>query len=95
MSTIKSAMIVGGGIGGLVTALTLHRVGASVRVFESVETIKALGVGINLLPHAVKVLTELGLGEELEKTGLPTAELMYVNKFGQKIWQEDRGIGAG
>ncbi len=95
MSTIKSAMIVGGGIGGLVTALTLHRVGASVRVFESVETIKALGVGINLLPHAVKVLTELGLGEELEKTGLPTAELMYVNKFGQKIWQEDRGINAG
>ncbi|MGX9134223.1 flavin-dependent oxidoreductase [Rummeliibacillus sp. JY-2-4R] len=95
MSTIKSAIIVGGGIGGLVTALSLHRVGASVRVFESVETIKALGVGINLLPHAVKVLTKLGLEEELEKTGLPTAELMYVNKFGQKIWQEERGKSAG
>ncbi|NHM33083.1 flavin-dependent oxidoreductase [Neobacillus terrae] len=95
MANIKSAIIVGGGIGGLVTALKLHRVGVSVRVFESVETIKALGVGINLLPHAVKVLTELGLAEELEKTGLPTAELMYVNKFGQEIWQEPRGIGAG
>ncbi|HWK23060.1 MAG TPA: flavin-dependent oxidoreductase [Ureibacillus sp.] len=95
MSTIKTAMIVGGGIGGLVTALKLHREGISVKVFESVETIKALGVGINLLPHSVRVLTELGLAEELEQTGLPTAELMYVNKFGQKIWQEDRGNNAG
>ena len=93
--SIKSAMIVGGGIGGLVTALKLHRVGVSVRVFESVENIKALGVGINLLPHAVRVLTELGLSEELEKTGLPTRELIYVNKFGSQIWQEDRGVHAG
>ncbi|KKK40096.1 hypothetical protein WQ57_01385 [Mesobacillus campisalis] len=88
-------MIVGGGIGGLVTALKLHRVGVSVRVFESVETIKALGVGINLLPHAVRVLTELGLSDELRKTGLPTRELIYVNKFGSQIWQEDRGVHAG
>jgi len=88
-------MIVGGGIGGLVTALKLHRAGISVKVFESVETIKELGVGINLLPHSVRVLTDLGLAEELEQTGIPTAELMYVNKFGQKIWQEDRGINAG
>ncbi|SFJ76733.1 2-polyprenyl-6-methoxyphenol hydroxylase [Halobacillus dabanensis] len=95
MSDTRTAMIVGGGIGGLVTALKLHRVGVSVRVFESVETIKALGVGINLLPHAVKVLTELGLDDELKKIGLPTAELMFVNKFGKKIWQEDRGLNAG
>ncbi|MFC7685317.1 flavin-dependent oxidoreductase [Ureibacillus sp. GCM10028918] len=95
MSNIKTAIVVGGGIGGLVTALRLQRVGVLVKVFESVETIKALGVGINLLPHSVKVLTELGLTEKLEKIGLPTAELMYVNKFGKKIWQEDRGINAG
>jgi len=95
MTNIKSAMIVGGGIGGLVAALKLHRVGVSVRVFESVDTINALGVGINLLPHAVKVLTELGLADELDKIGLPTAELLYVNKFGQNIWREPRGVEAG
>ncbi|MEH7121527.1 flavin-dependent oxidoreductase [Neobacillus vireti] len=95
MTNIKTAMIVGGGIGGLVTALKLHRGGVSVRVFESVENIKALGVGINLLPHAVRVLTELGLADELEKIGLPTAELIYVNKFGKNIWQEARGVDAG
>ncbi|MDN4494324.1 flavin-dependent oxidoreductase [Ureibacillus aquaedulcis] len=95
MSNIKTAIVVGGGIGGLVTALRLQRVGVLVKVFESVDNIKALGVGINLLPHSVKVLTELGLTEKLEKTGLPTAELMYVNKFGKKIWQEERGLNAG
>jgi 5-methylphenazine-1-carboxylate 1-monooxygenase len=95
LSKVKSAIIVGGGIGGLTTALRLQRVGVSVRVFESVENITALGVGINLLPHAVKVLTELGLADELSKTGLPTAELIYVNKFGKNIWQEPRGVDAG
>lgn len=95
LSKVKSAIIVGGGIGGLTTALRLHRVGVSVRVFESVETISALGVGINLLPHAVKVLSELGLADGLEQTGLRTAELIYVNKFGKSIWQEQRGIDAG
>lgn len=95
LSNRKTAMIIGGGIGGLITALKLNRVGVSVRVFESVETIKELGVGINLLPHAVRVLTELGLEENLKKTGIPTAELIYVNKFGKKIWQENRGLKAG
>jgi 5-methylphenazine-1-carboxylate 1-monooxygenase len=95
LTTKHSALIVGGGIGGLVIALKLHRVGVSVRVFESVEIIKALGVGINLLPHAVRILTELGLAEDLEKSGLPTAELNYYNKFGQQIWHEPRGLNAG
>ncbi|WP_373893562.1 flavin-dependent oxidoreductase [Virgibacillus sp. CBA3643] len=95
MSKTKTAIIIGGGIGGLVTALKLHRAGVKVRVFESVENIRALGVGINLLPHAVRILTELGLAEKLEKIGLPTAELSYFNKYGQQIWQEPRGVNAG
>jgi 2-polyprenyl-6-methoxyphenol hydroxylase-like FAD-dependent oxidoreductase len=46
------ALIVGGGIGGLTTALWLQRVGAEVTVFETVPDMQPLGVGINLLPHA-------------------------------------------
>lgn len=95
MTNQKSAMIIGAGIGGLVTALKLHRLGIKVQVFESVEEIRALGVGINLLPHSVKVLTELGLAEELDREGVRTAELAYYNKFGQLIWQEPRGLDAG
>ncbi|MFC7392058.1 flavin-dependent oxidoreductase [Scopulibacillus cellulosilyticus] len=95
MPKSDNVMIIGGGIGGLVTALNLHKAGFSVRVFESVENIRELGVGINLLPHAVRVLTHLGLSDELAKEGLPTSELIYCNKFGQKIWQEPRGKAAG
>jgi hypothetical protein len=47
-------------------------------------------VGINTLPHAVRELTELGLGDRLAQLGVPTRELIYTNRFGQRIWQEDR-----
>lgn len=88
-------LISGGGIGGLVAALSLHRAGHDVRVFESVPTLRPLGVGINLLPHAVKVLTGLGLADQLAEAGVATAELVYFNKFGQHIWGEPRGLAAG
>lgn len=56
--------IAGGGIGGLVTALRLHQAGFQVKVFESVKEVSPLGVGINLLPHAIRVLTNIGLQEK-------------------------------
>ena len=59
--------IVGAGIGGLTLALMLNRRGIDAQVWESVSEIKPLGVGINLLPHAVKELTELGLAEALAR----------------------------
>jgi 5-methylphenazine-1-carboxylate 1-monooxygenase len=89
------AMIVGGGIGGLTTALRLHTAGIEAHVYESVPDIRALGVGINLLPHAVKELTELSLLEALVATGVRTQELRYFSKFGKEIWQEPRGLAAG
>ncbi len=88
-------LIVGGGIGGLTAALSLHEAGLDVHVFEATAEMKPLGVGINLLPHAVRELTELDLGEELAAIGVRTRELIYTNKFGQRIWQEDRGLDAG
>lgn len=88
-------LITGGGIGGLVAAMSLHQAGHDVRVFESVPILRPLGVGINLLPHAVKVLTGLGLADRLGEIAVATAELVYFNKFGQKIWGEPRGLAAG
>jgi 2-polyprenyl-6-methoxyphenol hydroxylase-like FAD-dependent oxidoreductase len=88
-------IIVGAGIGGLTTAISLSTKGFDVQVYESVNDIKPLGVGINLLPHAVRVLTNLGLGESLARVAVATSELAYYNKFGQKIWQEPRGKFAG
>lgn len=88
-------LVAGGGIGGLATALSLHAAGISCRIFEAVPELKPLGVGINVLPHAVRELTELGLQENLAATAIPTAELIYANRHGQQIWQEPRGKAAG
>jgi 2-polyprenyl-6-methoxyphenol hydroxylase-like FAD-dependent oxidoreductase len=89
------ALVVGGGIGGLAAALALHRAGFDVEIFEAAKEVRALGVGINLQPSSVLVLKELGLQPALARTAIETAELIYVNKFGQRIWQEPRGMAAG
>jgi 2-polyprenyl-6-methoxyphenol hydroxylase-like FAD-dependent oxidoreductase len=89
-------VIVGAGIGGLATALSLERAGYSdVTVVERAQELRPLGVGINLLPHAVRELTELGLGKAVAAIGVPPARLTYVNRFGQLIWSEPRGLDAG
>lgn len=89
------ALIVGAGIGGLMTALFLHRAGIDVELFERAGTVRELGVGINMLPHAVGLLAEFGLMEALDAAGIRTRELIYANRFGQVVWQELRGIEAG
>jgi 2-polyprenyl-6-methoxyphenol hydroxylase-like FAD-dependent oxidoreductase len=88
-------LIAGGGIGGLVTAMRLHQAGFEVKVFESVEEVKPLGVGINILPHAVRVLTNIGLLEKVSAIAVETKELIYANRFGQFFWSEPRGKFAG
>lgn len=88
--------IVGGGIGGMALALALHDAGlADVEIYESTAAVRELGVGINLLPHAVRELAELGLLGDLLAVGIPTAELVYYSKHGQRIWAEPRGLAAG
>ena len=88
-------IVVGGGIGGLSLALSLHQAGIAVRVYEAVSAPAPLGVGINLQPASVRELTELGLGDELAEIGIATRRLSYFNKFGQLIWGEPRGLSAG
>jgi 2-polyprenyl-6-methoxyphenol hydroxylase-like FAD-dependent oxidoreductase len=88
-------LIAGGGIGGLTTALCLAGAGMEVQVFESVGELKPLGVGINLLPHSVRVLTQLGLQDTLAEAAVETSDLAYYNRFGQCYWTEPRGLYAG
>lgn len=88
--------IIGGGIGGMTLALSLHDAGLTdVDIYESAHTISELGVGINVLPHAVRELTELGLLDGLSTVGIPTGELVFYSKHGQRIWGEPRGRAAG
>ena len=90
-----TVLIAGGGIGGLTLALSLHQIGVPARVFESVPELRPLGVGINVLPHAVRELIELGLHDALDAAAVRTKELAYFSKHGKPIWSEPRGIEAG
>lgn len=95
MSHKYDVIVVGAGIGGLTLALSLHQAGFSCRIFEAVPQIKPLGAGINVLPHAVKVLDDLGLVPELQANAITTKESVFYNKFGQFVFSEPAGVDAG
>jgi 5-methylphenazine-1-carboxylate 1-monooxygenase len=87
--------IVGGGICGLSLALNLKERGIDCRVYERAPEIKPLGVGITLLPHAMREFTTLGLGNELLEAGIENRDCRFFNRFGQLIYREERGKFAG
>ncbi len=90
-----TVLIAGGGIGGLALALTCHQIGVPFKVFESVQRIRPLGVGINLQPSAVRELIDLGLQDRLDGIGVRTRDYGMYTKYGLHIWTEPRGTWAG
>ena len=87
--------IIGGGIGGLSLALSLHQRGLTCDVYETVPEVKEIGVGITLLPHAMRELADLGLQAELVAAGIENLESVFFNRYGQYIYREPRGLHAG
>jgi len=78
-------LVAGGGIAGLAFALALHARGIRCRVFEGVREMRELGVGITLLPHAMRELTALGLEERLRNVAIENEESVFFNRHGQLI----------
>ena len=92
----RKVLIAGGGIGGLALALTLEQIGVDCVVFEAVQELRPLGVGINIQPNAVRELLELGITrEDLDGVGLPAKEWALVGLNGNDIYAEPRGLLAG
>ncbi|TCK21684.1 FAD-dependent monooxygenase [Pseudonocardia endophytica] len=87
--------VVGGGIGGLVTALELHRRGIRSVVYEQGSALRELGVGFNLLPHAVRVLDDLDLVDALDAVAVRIGQLTYAHRLGQPVLQRACGQAAG
>jgi 5-methylphenazine-1-carboxylate 1-monooxygenase len=87
--------IIGGGIVGLALALGLHKRGVEARVYEAAPQVREVGVGITLLPHAMRELSALGIDEKVRAAGVELQRSAFYNRFGQRIYAEDRGRAAG
>ena len=79
-----SVAIVGGGLGGLTAAILLLRAGFDVQVYEQSKGLGELGAGINLGPNASRILHRIGIGDQLERTGVKPAS------FVQRRWDDGR-----
>jgi 2-polyprenyl-6-methoxyphenol hydroxylase-like FAD-dependent oxidoreductase len=66
----RKALIIGGGIGGLATAIALTQIGFTVEVFERVTLLREVGAGLSLWANAIKALDYLGLASAVRALAL-------------------------
>lgn len=86
MSNSNEVLIVGGGLGGLSTALALGQKGIPIRLLEQTEKIGAIGYGIQMGPNVFAVLERLGIADAVrKKSHLPTALLMLDAYSGEQL----------
>ncbi|MGH8917277.1 MAG: FAD-dependent monooxygenase [Actinomycetes bacterium] len=87
-------LVVGGGIGGLATALAAARSGWSVRVLERSTSFGEIGAGIQLAPNATRFLAQLGLLEQIVDVGVLPRRLVLRNAVsGMELTALDLGDG--
>lgn len=91
---MKRVLIIGAGIGGLVAAKALTRIGLEVAIFEQAPEIRPLGAGLSLWHNAIKMLDYVGLGEVVRAVGTPIETLQVRNQAGQVLSQVDVGAIA-
>lgn len=83
MNETRTAVVVGGGIGGLAAGVALHQRGWHVEVLERAEQFREVGAGISLWPNALRALDALGLGDEVRRLGMPDLSAGIRHNSGQ------------
>lgn len=79
------AIVIGGGIGGLTTAISLLKKGIDASVFEAAPEIREAGAGIWAAPNAMEVFERLGIAESIRQEGVPLKEICVADVNGKKI----------
>ena len=78
-------LIVGAGIGGLVSALCLNKKGYEVEIYEQSEVLSELGAGVQLSPNATRVLDYLELTDDLKPHVFEPRSFQFLNYKTEKI----------
>jgi 2-polyprenyl-6-methoxyphenol hydroxylase-like FAD-dependent oxidoreductase len=81
-----SIAVIGGGIGGLTTALCLTKAEIDVHVYEQARVLREVGAGINVTPNATRVIHALGLGDALAALGVMPVGIH------QRRWDDGRTL---
>jgi 2-polyprenyl-6-methoxyphenol hydroxylase-like FAD-dependent oxidoreductase len=81
----NTILIIGGGIAGLTTALSLQQKNIDFTVFEAVDEIKAVGAGITLSGNAMRVLTKIGIADEVKRRGQLIYSMIIEDETGKQI----------
>jgi salicylate hydroxylase len=90
-----NAMVVGGGIGGLATALALGRTGLNIQVLEQASAFGEVGAGLQLGPNAVRVLADWGLTDALNAcAAFPEALQVRDARGGERLGRLSLGPQA-
>ena len=88
-------LIVGGGLGGLTSALALAQRGWPVRVLEGAPEFGAIGYGIQFGPNVFHALDRIGVSAAvIEKADSPPAVLMIDALTGEEITRVPTGRPA-
>jgi salicylate hydroxylase len=87
-NTTLPILIVGGGIGGVATALALSRKGYSVQILEQAPELKEIGAGIQMPPNAFKAFKALGVLEDVQKNAAYPEKLVLGDMLtGEAVYQ--------
>jgi 2-polyprenyl-6-methoxyphenol hydroxylase-like FAD-dependent oxidoreductase len=81
----ESIGIVGGGIGGIATAVALHQVGINAVVYERAALLREVGVGMMLWPNATRVLRDMGLLEKVLACSGPNTHFLVRASCGKVL----------
>jgi 2-polyprenyl-6-methoxyphenol hydroxylase-like FAD-dependent oxidoreductase len=82
---MKKGIIIGGGIGGLATAIALAQKGIATTIYEQATELKEIGAGIWVAPNGLKVFDKLGFAEEIAKVGKVLDLISIVDVKGKPI----------
>ena len=81
----KKIGIIGGGIGGIATALALRQAGVDAVVYEKASRLQEVGAGMMLWPNATRVLRELGLLEKVVAQSGPNTNFLVRASSGKVL----------